>query len=1573
MSDKEDSNNNNAEEENNNNNMIETSVEKPSIEYYDNYYLIYIGSYSISDKVKSWKNATKIYRSLLGEYYYDNFIISKSDSTYSINLKEKSDLTEEENPFAGKIYATEQLASKAIDAQIEAEVRKQDIRLSEYNGRKYTRNANSNANSNADNTTIASSASSAVTYQGIPAALFFEKILQDILLATSYNDFNHDFGHEKILDYLNCINKDLISINSVEFEKKRLLFAMGAGGETGEKLMNKVNKKKSTTAVSIPEIYKNMTYISDIGKRLDSSGIRNIDKIYSGIAQNASASSSQSSENISKYFFVDEFTQINKIVGFDFKKFIDEELNPTDIRNYKLKFNDAEILSSLNALKTTREFSPVNLPSLKRKYHINPVPVKVLGKKVYLPGAIKRATGDNSKVVILIDASNLSMKSLGANIKGISKEYEAGTPITILILINNANLADSAMKLSKEIDNDENETKLKILFATEDINTTTYYPRPDKQGNNSQNKALFNNFLNNITTKEEAKRISARIQSPLVNTASTTSTSLVTSDELYIQDLGEESEISKVSAKIILDYLENDGNVSVGSMVRANTKKMGDSCQAISLLDLDRPYYYCDINGLPTDANGNRVNTKQYFTLSQLKLMGWVIYLLTHDKVLLSIALLLGINILYTIKLLFRFDKDLVKEFGSDVKEEDSTSRSITWLLGFQNANDIREFTNAMKEQQLQKYAWVVDSTSAGKIKKIEGVKELIEKNSKDLQTYFINYIKTYVSAYLKDNSVDETFNVAKLLQYIFTYISLLKSLPKITLLDDYDKKLSEAYLVLQTTTSSPYEKQEAVNVLERIQLELTTITNNLNTFKEEVIPKLDSIVEGIVQASKVMELSETYHITDYITTLGFKYYSNMLKYTPPEGYTWEEYLKNYNYAIYDLKTEISDLKAENITLFDAIVFPVKTIIEKKKKKDVMQPNEKIKQLYDEIQKIFSTSSGGGVTSSKPSTSSNNASNVNSYSFKTPQDLLQSIYTVLSINSVTILRDKGILLKAYNKISKESISIIESLKQKKETKLFDDLQNNLNALKEIKHTFDKVIYHNFFVKPKLNYIIDENEYKYFIGQKFKTKDDLYYEIPIIDEKLFNVLESFYYSNINIIQEEEELYLLFKKLFVHYYEILLLNLLEEKKQYLKLMAIQFMKNNFKVEYDKALQDEQIILNSAEDILTIFKNIPDDYIQNINEYIDKYADFYVRIINENLGGKIGEEIWSDDYESLIQMLEDTLDDINRIFQTKVAYFSYFCSMIDLFINRKIYNILQISKYYANIPNLSSILFALKDLQNSYPIQKETFQKYYNYVNDISIEEEANNQENENNLLLPVAGLAPVGIVEHATLQANTVVEESTQQNTQVTTAAHNKNNDKKEENDDVEETNDNSDEYEEDSILDNDEIVFGIELQEGENDDEGEDSKEDNQIDLVVNLLKYDQIYITSLEQYINDEKDEYKKRNRVDLTVNTSVKSEEKKLRKESSDDEEKDEENEEEEKQEKTPPPSPIRRLMTRPKGSSPDEKLRTIQKLISRVLSPRATIIFTNEGGYSKYKKTRKGKTQRHKKLKRKTQKKRI
>jgi len=279
-----------------------------------------------------------------------------------------------------------------------------------------------------------------------------------------------------------------------------------------------------------------------------------------------------------------------------------------------------------------------------------------------LASLFKDVTGGATKFALLIDASlGMSVTSVGDS----TLTPDPGAPCEFIILQNVEGDADSATGATDfKITNRgffSNNTKVRMM---RDFDTTTVlYPIWNKPAAPSDAEILFSK-IQVILNRVEAGDIEASI---LLETADGRETH-------SIPDVGTTSNVKNASLNGLAAWFASQILGRAATMgdqrkpyIYALLKRMGDWCQALSLLDRIRTYKEMDPKTkkekIPTSIEKVKVAT-----LQELITEGYEIGIVTCDRILLAYALILGLNVYFTTAsdlnclLYFKNQDDIVDE-----------------------------------------------------------------------------------------------------------------------------------------------------------------------------------------------------------------------------------------------------------------------------------------------------------------------------------------------------------------------------------------------------------------------------------------------------------------------------------------------------------------------------------------------------------------------------------------------------------------------------------------------------------------------------------------------------------------------------------------------------------------------------------------------------------------------------------------------------------------------------------------------------------------------------------------------
>lgn len=279
---------------------------------------------------------------------------------------------------------------------------------------------------------------------------------------------------------------------------------------------------------------------------------------------------------------------------------------------------------------------------LARKYTVRAQKYKNLnpaGKEVdtrNLSSLFKDVTGGKTNFGLLVDAATgLSVTLVG----DATLTPDPGVPCSFAILQNVESDADSATGASDfKIRTGTNPATVAIL---RDVGTST---------------VIFPIWSEDALSAREAENLFSKIQIILnrVDNGEIEASILIGTKTFNIPDVGTTSNVKNASlnglaswfAKEILIDVNEKEEAARKPYLYALLKRMGDWCQALSLLDRVRTYTMLDPktrDPILTDAGATTTAT-----LQSLIAGGYEIGLVTNDRILLAYATLLGLNVYFT-------------------------------------------------------------------------------------------------------------------------------------------------------------------------------------------------------------------------------------------------------------------------------------------------------------------------------------------------------------------------------------------------------------------------------------------------------------------------------------------------------------------------------------------------------------------------------------------------------------------------------------------------------------------------------------------------------------------------------------------------------------------------------------------------------------------------------------------------------------------------------------------------------------------------------------------------------------
>lgn len=355
-------------------------------------------------------------------------------------------------------------------------------------------------------------------------------------------------------------------------------------------------------------------------------------------------------------------------------------------------------------------------------------------------------TGGKNKFVLIVDASG------GLPLTELLNSELMPSPApgsTFYIVENIENASDSATKLSNIKARGVEAVRPNVFFLRDQGNTVVYplwKPNPDDPKSNIYSSLKI--VLNRITDDEIEATLTA------VDASGNTTSSIT------VGDVSNSSNVKNASLRALANFIER--GLVPETLAYMLTKRMGDWCQALSMLDMDRLY---DV------LSSDRKSTGETTTLREL-LVDSEVGVVTNDRILLGLSVLLGLNVYYTSAM------DLAK------------------LVYFKNNNDLPQGPE-LEARTIAIYnsiARIPEDTLKGEIQtiqsRIESVISDIQKES-DITAYirklksftsnfgnvrnefetYINQISESETAYAKDVEMAK-FNAANTLTSIYGKVS---------------------------------------------------------------------------------------------------------------------------------------------------------------------------------------------------------------------------------------------------------------------------------------------------------------------------------------------------------------------------------------------------------------------------------------------------------------------------------------------------------------------------------------------------------------------------------------------------------------------------------------------------------------------------------------------------------------------------------------------------------------------------------------------------------------------------------
>jgi hypothetical protein len=286
--------------------------------------------------------------------------------------------------------------------------------------------------------------------------------------------------------------------------------------------------------------------------------------------------------------------------------------------------------------------------------------------------ALKLVTGGKKKFACIIDASGGFPFSELRN-KDLLTEDARDCEVNIIESIENG--ADSATKILPPPIRGTKAFEPPTLRFLRDKENTVNYPLWENTNDPKSNiYSTIHIVLNRVSDKE--------VEANLIVRDATGNTI----ESFSIGDVSNTSNVKNATLYALAVLLEK-GLVNE-ALVYVLIKRMGDWCQALSLLDVDRLYGIFNDKGdavaVAAEAEARRAGGGQHgggkeVTIRQLQADDYAIGIVTNDRILLAFCILLGLNVFYTsamdIALLIYFENSMIAQ-----TDEQATARLTSTL-----------------------------------------------------------------------------------------------------------------------------------------------------------------------------------------------------------------------------------------------------------------------------------------------------------------------------------------------------------------------------------------------------------------------------------------------------------------------------------------------------------------------------------------------------------------------------------------------------------------------------------------------------------------------------------------------------------------------------------------------------------------------------------------------------------------------------------------------------------------------------------------------------------------------------
>ena len=251
-----------------------------------------------------------------------------------------------------------------------------------------------------------------------------------------------------------------------------------------------------------------------------------------------------------------------------------------------------------------------------RSYRLTAVPMKIGGNTANVASSFYSLSKKKTTFALIIDAAGgLSLTSIKKKLPGVIESEK----FTFYIIENIENDSDSATKL-KHIDKQDGSNV--TIFYLRDKTQSVVYPPFNLIEGTVQAENLYGN----------AKLVLSRTS----NEETEADFIYLDGKKFHIPNVSQNANVKNASLNLLAARLAGE---DTEAHLYPYLKRVGDWCQALSLLDTSRVYEVLDENHLPTGRE---------ITLKQLEDSDVEVALVTLDRILLAYALNLGINVFFT-------------------------------------------------------------------------------------------------------------------------------------------------------------------------------------------------------------------------------------------------------------------------------------------------------------------------------------------------------------------------------------------------------------------------------------------------------------------------------------------------------------------------------------------------------------------------------------------------------------------------------------------------------------------------------------------------------------------------------------------------------------------------------------------------------------------------------------------------------------------------------------------------------------------------------------------------------------